>query len=154
MNHKASAMETWNVIACGTSSRPWEIPKVEVLADGLSVRGSGEELRVLGAHRPAPVRPPPRRRPAAFVSSTPAQARTSLPGALRLLGRQLGTRLPSRPGGRHFPSCGGLPKPRPLAPELAELPGHSPPPPPPPPSQAARRRSRGAAAAATRSLAR
>lgn len=40
MNHKASAMETWNVIACGTSSRPWEIPKVEAMAGAGERRGA------------------------------------------------------------------------------------------------------------------
>lgn len=97
MNHKASSMETWNSL--WKELKTYVIPKDEA---GLSVRGSGEELRILGARRPAPVRPPPSLRPASFVSST--LPGTSQSGALRLLGRQLGTRQRSRPGALHFPS--------------------------------------------------
>lgn len=70
MNHKASSMETWNSL--WKELKTCVIPKDEA---GLSVRGSGEELRILGARRPAPVRPPPRLRPASlplFLPRCPA----------------------------------------------------------------------------------
>lgn len=79
------------------NSGPCAIPKVEALADGLSVPGSGEDP-VLEALRPAPVRPP--RRLGRLPLFSPRRPGTSQSGALRLPGRQLGTRQPSGPGAR------------------------------------------------------
>lgn len=111
---------------------------------GFRCRGNGKEPRVLGARRPAPVRPPLR----------PGQPPLFLPGCpvLSSLAPCLGGSWePGSSAGREHgisrAAAGSRLKPRPPAPELGELPRQT------PPDQAARRAgSRGAAAAAASSL--